>query len=90
MQKKRRRYIFSGEVQGVGFRYTAYRKASEHFITGWAKNLGDGTVEMEAQGYTSDLDALERELKRRFYLSDFEVECREIPIIADENDFGIK
>lgn len=90
MQKYRRHYIFSGEVQGVGFRYTAYRTASRLCITGWAKNLGDGTVEMEAQGYSSDLDNLENELKRKFYLSDFEVESKEIPLKTDEKDFGIK
>lgn len=42
--------IVRGIVQGVGFRYTAQMKAQEFGLTGWVKNLPDGTVEMEAEG----------------------------------------
>ena len=39
-----------GRVQGVGFRYFALGKAQEMGITGWAKNVVDGSVEIIAQG----------------------------------------
>ena len=41
---------FSGHVQGVGFRQTANRLAKGFEITGWVKNLGDGRVELVAEG----------------------------------------
>ena len=45
-----RHIIFSGRVQGVGFRYTAQRSANRHGLTGFVRNLPDETVEMLAQG----------------------------------------
>ena len=46
----RRHLIFSGDVQGVGFRYHANYISQRLGVTGWVKNLYDGRVEMEAQG----------------------------------------
>tara|TARA_R110002111_G_scaffold191869_1_gene258132 strand:- start:24136 stop:24447 length:312 start_codon:yes stop_codon:yes gene_type:complete len=43
------RAIFQGRVQGVGFRYRTSRLAKRHSITGFVKNLSDGTVELVAQ-----------------------------------------
>lgn len=42
--------IINGEVQGVGFRYFVKNKAEELNITGWVRNLQDGTVEILAVG----------------------------------------
>jgi acylphosphatase len=47
---KRAHAYFSGLVQGVGFRYTAIRLARRARVTGWAKNLDDGRVEIVAEG----------------------------------------
>ncbi len=54
---KRVHLIVSGVVHGVGFRYNARRKAQLANITGYSRNLSDGTVEIEAQGTP---EALER------------------------------
>ncbi|MEQ9460739.1 MAG: acylphosphatase [Phycisphaeraceae bacterium] len=54
---KRIRVIYAGDVQGVGFRFTAARLAQAFPITGFVRNLPDGTVQLEAQGSPSDLDA---------------------------------
>lgn len=40
--------LYSGRVQGVGFRYTAKQIASGFEVTGWVKNLPDGRVELQA------------------------------------------
>lgn len=58
MDKIRRHYIFYGNVQGVGFRYTACCTARNCGISGWVKNLDDGSVEMEAEGRPIDIDYL--------------------------------
>ncbi len=54
----RKRYLFSGDVQGVGFRYRAKYAADLLGISGWVRNNDDGTVSMEAQG---NRDALQRQ-----------------------------
>lgn len=46
----------SGRVQGVGFRYSAVHKARELGITGYVKNMYDGTVFIEAEGDRVSLD----------------------------------
>lgn len=45
-----RRYLITGRVQGVGFRYFTQRVAVQHGITGWVRNTPDGRVEVEAEG----------------------------------------
>ena len=46
MDKIRKHFIFYGEVQGVGFRWNAMYIARKYSVSGWARNLYDGTVEM--------------------------------------------
>ncbi|WP_251009111.1 acylphosphatase [Curtobacterium sp. ISL-83] len=50
--------VVSGTVQGVGFRYWTARKADGLELTGYARNLFDGTVEVEAEGPSAAVDAL--------------------------------
>jgi acylphosphatase len=52
-----RRFVISGRVQGVGFRFFAERLASDEGLHGWVRNLPDGRVEISAEG---DVDALDR------------------------------
>jgi acylphosphatase len=44
------RAVVRGRVQGVGFRYSARSKAEKLGIAGFARNLPDGSVELEAEG----------------------------------------
>jgi acylphosphatase len=46
----RRRALFSGQVQGVGFRYTAHSIARRHGVSGYVRNLPDGSVELVMEG----------------------------------------
>ena len=47
--------LFEGDVQFVGFRYTARLLAKKIGLSGWVKNLPDGRVEVEIQGPVTDL-----------------------------------
>lgn len=42
--------IAEGRVQGVGFRYFTQKSAEQLGLTGWVRNMNDGTVQLEAQG----------------------------------------
>lgn len=53
-----RRVLYSGRVQGVGFRYTAHQIAQRHAVTGFVKNLRDGRVELIAEGTPDQLNRL--------------------------------
>ena len=52
----RRRVLFHGRVQGVGFRYTTASIARRHPVVGFVRNLPDGSVELVAQAEPLVLD----------------------------------
>lgn len=51
----RRKVVFAGRVQGVGFRYTTCGIARGFDVSGYVKNLPDGRVEMVAEGTREEL-----------------------------------
>ena len=59
-----RRFTVRGRVQGVGFRYFAIRAAREAGISGTVRNLGDGSVEVIAEGSAPAIDQFREALKR--------------------------
>lgn len=61
----RKRLIFKGYVQGVGFRYTARMIANGYAVYGWVKNLPDGSVEMTAEGEAKEIRAFLKEIQQR-------------------------
>lgn len=52
------KFTIFGKVQGVGFRWSVQRKAKELGISGYAKNLADGSVEVMAYGDCEKVEAL--------------------------------
>lgn len=52
---KRAHIVYSGHVQGVGFRYTAQDIATRLGLKGWVKNLEDGRVEIVVEGKEEDI-----------------------------------
>ena len=57
MTQECRTVCFSGNVQGVGFRYTAIRTARHYEVTGHVRNTPDGQVECVIEGATDQIDA---------------------------------
>lgn len=55
--------VVKGYVQGVGYRFFAIRKAKEYNITGWVKNLDDGSVQVVAEGERSIIEEFIKDLK---------------------------
>ena len=58
------RFVVSGQVQGVGFRYTALAQAQRLGLSGWVGNRADGAVEGIAGGAPDKLDAFRAWLTR--------------------------
>ncbi len=87
---KRYHFIFSGTVQGVGFRYTARALAEKYSLTGWAANLVDGRVELEIEGDEADIKKFLDDLRTGFksYISG--VGKEEIASLSKETGFYIK
>lgn len=55
---QRRTYLFTGRVQGVGFRYTAQHFAALRRVSGYVRNLDDGRVELVMEGPNEEMDAV--------------------------------
>ena len=59
-----RRFLVSGRVQGVGFRYFAQDAARREGLHGYVMNHDDGTVEVKAEGEIESLERFERALRQ--------------------------
>lgn len=81
--------LFSGRVQGVGFRFTAQRIAGRYELTGFVKNLPDGSVEMFAQGSPDDIADCLRDITESFgsYISDTNIQDK--PLNPNLQSFDI-
>lgn len=85
--------LFSGCVQGVGFRWTNQELARDRNLTGWVQNLPDGTVRMEIQGiaqavcaHFERIHAYYRRFGNRIWLES----ARAIPRVEGEDDFEVR
>lgn len=57
-----RKYLISGQVQGVGYRYFAQRSSAKHQVRGYVKNLEDGRVEVLVEGNVKAVEAFRHDL----------------------------
>jgi acylphosphatase len=80
---------FTGRVQGVGFRFTARRAAQRRQLTGYVRNIPNGSVEMIAQGRDEEIDDCIQDIKEYFsgYIKEAKIE--EIPFDSKYTDFEI-
>ncbi|WP_225363521.1 acylphosphatase [Ligilactobacillus agilis] len=86
---KRRHYLFTGEVQGVGFRYQAKLLADRLFLSGWVKNLTNGQVEMEVQGAPEKIDFLINGLQNTGRIKISRIQTKQQDVDWDEAGFKI-
>ncbi|MBI3050701.1 MAG: acylphosphatase [Acidobacteria bacterium] len=59
-----RRFLISGRVQGVGFRYFTEDVATREGVAGWVRNLPDDRVEAYVEGETEAVTRVERALRQ--------------------------
>lgn len=58
------RFLVSGSVQGVGYRYFVLVRAGAIGVNGWVRNLADGRVEVVARGSKEALESLADSLQQ--------------------------
>ena len=86
----RKRIVFNGWVQGVGFRYRARHAAELLGATGWVRNEYDGSVTMEIQGTEEQIDGVIQAIGRGRYVKIENMDVRTIPVIDHEQGFWTK
>ncbi len=86
---KRYQILFSGKVQGVGFRYFMQNFASTYHCTGYVKNLSDGKVLAELQGDTTNIEHVLDEMQRLKHVRIDDVKKYPLDLVAKEKSFKI-
>jgi len=86
---QRRRVLYRGHVQGVGFRFRTRAIAQAHAVTGLVRNLSDGRVELVAEGTPAALQAFLDEVARTMNHNIDSVEVETLPASGQWSSFTI-
>lgn len=62
---ERRTILYTGRVQGVGFRYSVHEVSRRFAVTGYVKNLPDGRVELVMEGDAGPLQEMADAIAQR-------------------------
>lgn len=89
---RRTRYRFVGQVQGVGFRWTASRVATSLGLEGWVRNECDGSVTLVLQGTDDQIGAFfSRFAESMHSWARYAIDSREDePPVAGEKGFSVR
>ena len=89
MSQTAKRIIFTGRVQGIGFRFTALNIANRCKLTGFVRNMPDNSVEMLIQGSADSIADCIRDINESFtgYLR--ETNTEEVPYDPQFKNFKI-
>ena len=84
----RKHIVFTGQVQGVGFRWRARQAAQLFDCTGWCRNEWDGSVTMEIQGSEKAIDKVIESIQAGRYVWIQGMDITEIP--PDDSESGFR
>lgn len=82
----RKRIVFHGRVQGVGFRYQARYAAGLYGVTGWVRNNYDYTVTMEIQGTPEQIDQVIAAIDQSRFIRITHMDVIQLPV-KEEHGF---
>jgi acylphosphatase len=86
-----RRYLISGRVQGVGFRYFVQEAGQREGVRGWVRNLADGRVEAFAVGSPDAIERFEARVRNGSAMSRVaDVDVVDAPPGFDGADFEVR
>ena len=83
----RKRYLFTGKVQHVGFRWRARKAANLFGCSGWCRNNQDGSVTMELQGARAKTELVILAIRTGNRIRIDHTEVTTLPLIPDEQGF---
>ncbi len=83
----RRRIVFTGQVQGVGFRWRAEQAARLYGCTGWCRNDWDGSVTREIQGEEESIDRVIQSVEAGRYVWIHRMDVATLETDPDEREF---
>ena len=83
----RKHVVFTGFVQGVGFRWRARQAANLYGCTGWVRNEWDGGVTMEIQGSETEIDLVLRAINAGRYVEIDRMDIQTIEADPEERGF---
>ena len=90
-RKTVRKYIrFYGQVQAVGFRWTAMQAAKLYGVTGWVRNEYDDSVSMEIQGTERQIDDVIAAIDRGTYIVIDRMEVKTLETLEEERGFRVR
>jgi acylphosphatase len=87
---RRLEVVFSGRVQGVGFRATTRATARRFPVTGWVRNEPDGTVRAQFQGDPVEVDRCLGAIAEAMPGHIGSAVRREVDAVPDESGFEIR
>jgi len=87
---QRRDVLIAGDVQGVGFRYTARQIAAGHAVTGLVRNLRDGRVQIVVEGQPQEIDGFLTALHARMQRYIRTVTANELAATGEFSSFEIR
>ncbi len=90
MASERWNVLFSGRVQGVGFRYRTRLIANNFEVFGWVANLKDGKVQLVVEGEGNQISQFVADIREAMsgYLRDVQVEKG--PALGEFDEFEIR
>ncbi len=83
----RKHIVFTGYVQGVGFRWRARHAANNYDCTGWVRNEWDGSVTMEVQGTEEQINLVLKAIHAGRYIEIQNMETAIVPVDEKERGF---
>ncbi len=84
----RKHFVFYGSVQGVGFRYRMYYAARANGVSGWVKNMWDGSVEAELEGTERSIDMTVMQVEKGTFVRIENMSVKTVPV-CNEHSFSI-
>jgi acylphosphatase len=87
---QRRDVLVAGDVQGVGFRYTARQIAAGYAVTGFVRNLRDGRVQIVVEGQPQEIDGFLNALQARMERYIRTVTANELAATGEFSGFEVR
>ena len=87
---RREHIYYSGNVHGVGFRYTAMRVATNYNVTGYVRNMPDGRVEVVVEGLPAEIGFFVDDLAVQMAGYIRETQTQSEPVTGEFADFGLR